>query len=152
LVAHISFYGLVWIVALYLWPKIAKLLRQQGFGVILCALGTIALTLESESRTLMFNVGILFPFVIKAMDQFSPPTRFQLVSIAALSLLLSRFWFPLIVWDALGQSHLQVRYLVNHGPWMTRNAWLLFATAALIAWGVVHRLYFSPLARKEKTS
>src|SRR5205823_1444985 len=68
LVTHVAFYGPFFLLALFHWRAVCRLVHEQGVGLTLAVLGGLLLSLNSQSRFVLNVFAMLVPFVVKAVD------------------------------------------------------------------------------------
>jgi hypothetical protein len=115
----------------------ADFFRRLGPGWTLFVLGSVGLSLNSESRHLTFSYPVVVAGLAAAADRAGITPRFT-VSFAALGLVLSKIWLPLNIdpvamidsGGPLMTWHYR-RYFINHGPWMSNEAYV-FQLGALV--------------------
>jgi hypothetical protein len=124
LVAHVSFFGPLVVVAVLAWRRTCDVIVALGPGLALVVLATIALSLFSESRTLFNVFPMVIPFVVKAVDT-DQPSRLEAFIFIAAAILFSKIWLP------LGSGFAHPEYLLSQGPWMTPEMYAIQGAAAM---------------------
>ncbi|WP_017307128.1 hypothetical protein [Spirulina subsalsa] len=131
-VSHVMYFGLiVWFLVFY-WSKISNLINQQGLGLSLCVFIGIILSLASESRYLVNITPLVFPLVIKVLDQ-QQWTMKQLVGFSLASLLFSKVWLTIGELSGDYGDFPMQRYFMNVGPWMYHPMYLVQGVAVALA-------------------
>lgn len=93
-IAHVIYFGPLILVAAFLWRPVCRLVHQHGLGLTLVAAIGLAQSVDSESRHILYLIPLLFPFVIKAVDDLQwRPSQYALV--VAISAFFSKTWLTI---------------------------------------------------------
>lgn len=131
LVAHTVFLGPALLLCIVLWREHGRAAWELGPGVVLTALCGFVLSVDDESRHLLFFLPVWATTAALAFDRAGGARRpVFVVVVAALALLLSKAWLPLET-PPLAQSY--ERLFMSLGPWMTMPNWALQGAATLAA-------------------
>lgn len=107
-VMHVSYFGPVVIIAAYHWHRIIGLLHSHGMGITLYGALSAILLIQPLSRQSLTVLPILALFTALAFEAHGRMSRRELWCLAALSLVMSRFWMPV--------NLLQQRFPINDDP------------------------------------
>lgn len=142
LVAHTTFLGPVLLLCLVLRRPLARAAWRVGPGMVLAVCLGFVLSVDSESRHLIFFV----PFWATALALAFQAARgrgSQVLVVAVVALFLSRAWVPLET-PPLGDFF--ERLFMSLGPWMTMGDYGLHGAATLAA-GLVVWAFVPPRRR-----
>lgn len=142
-VAHVMYFGPLLIVAALLWPRIARLGAEWGYGLLAVLAIGAAHSIETESRHMMFYwpfVGVLAGWAVQ--DRFPQLSTGVLLAFGALCFLVSRAWLP-IGGHPVGNvpdpqnSFADQRYFMTQGPWLTHEWYAVQLVAMLFVAALV---------------
>ncbi|MEK7361732.1 MAG: hypothetical protein AAB133_06600 [Pseudomonadota bacterium] len=105
----VIYFGPVAYLALWRWRSVSRLAATMGPGMPIFLGMSLVMTLNSESRHLVFVFPFVVALTIKVMDA-RPITPASVLLFLALSLALSRVW--LTIGNPPGEA-----YFMNFGPW-----------------------------------
>ena len=119
LLSHIVFYGPFIILLVLFWGQTARLIQEQGLGLIICCAICIVLSLNSESRKIINFYPFFIPFLIKILDDMRWPS-FYYAFLTILSLFASKFWLTVHnkPWEGESLAFPKQNYFMHYGPWM----------------------------------
>lgn len=129
LVGHVAHFGPIIILAVLLWPQVARLIHRLGPGMVLLFAGILVLSLTSESRTITAILPFVAAFAAAAADRLQWRT-WHVGFFAAASLIVSRVWFTInrgVIEDAPILEFPAQYYFMNFGPWMSNRSYWVFA-------------------------
>jgi hypothetical protein len=140
LVAHVAFFGPMFLLAMFLWKETCRHLHEAGVGVTLAVFLGLLLSLNSQSRFLINMFPLSLPFVVKAADSRrwgAAPYALMLLS----SIALSKVWFTINTGPFQGRLHdfPDQGLFMTHGPWISpkmyavQGALFLFLGAVMYA-------------------
>ena len=114
-------------------------MRDLGPGWIVLAVATVGLSVNSESRQSIFQYPAAIALLAVAADRREVSDR-AVWCIAVVALALSKFWLPINIdpanmvnTDDPMMAWYYRRFFLNHGPWMSNEAYVINALAAGIA-------------------
>jgi hypothetical protein len=133
LVTHCAYYGPAFLLALFLWRPVCRLLHHHGTGLALAAGAALLLSLNSQSRYCLNVWVMLVPFVVKAADGLGWGPR-QYGLFAGLSLLASKVWLTINTGPFTGDllAFPDQGMFMSHGPWISDAMYLAQGAAALV--------------------
>jgi len=133
LVTHCAYYGPMFLLAIFLWRPVCRLLHQHGTGLTLAVGAGLLLSLNSQSRFCLNVWVMLVPFVVKAADGLAWGPR-QYGVFAGLSLLASKVWLTINTGPFTGNLlEFPDQYLfMSHGPWVSDAMYLAQGAAAMV--------------------
>lgn len=150
-VAHAMHYGPFYLLAVFLWPRVAAVARREGLGLTLFTMLFAALSIGSESRQFLNAWPVLIVLVCQALNQFGEQYRIDwwfTYSIAAMGFILSRCWLRINVGSWTGDfQHFpdQMLYMYT-GPWMSNQMYQVFLAVTLLCCvGIAALLRKSPV-------
>lgn len=149
LVAHVAYFGPMFLLALFLWRPICRLLNQYGAGLVLAVCAGFVLSLNSQSRFVLNVWVMLVPFIVKATDELDwGPRQYSLIVV--LSLLTSKVWLTTNHGPYVGnQFEFPDQYLfMSHGPWISHTMYIVQGTIFVAAAGLMWAVCFRPAARQ----
>jgi hypothetical protein len=132
--AHVIFYGPLFLVAPFVWRQVCKLIQAESTGLSLCAVLGVVLSLLSESRCLINLVPFFVPFIVKATERLTWRSS-QYGFLTIIALLISKVWLRINSSPLTGDV-LKVPdqyYYMSHGPFMSNEMYLLQGGAVLLA-------------------
>lgn len=138
LVAHIIYFGPVFLLMLFFWKKVQRTLVLLPLPLFWCAMFTFMLMWRSESRTLIAGLPFILYIVVLAMKDISVKA-WQQVAMLLLALALSKIWFP-INEGAMTGDFLQFpmqRYFMHFGPWMSDVGYAINVATVVVAGAAV---------------
>jgi hypothetical protein len=144
LVAHVAFYGPMFLVTIFLWKKTCRHLHEAGTGLALAVLLGLLLSLNSQSRYVINIFPLMLPFVIKATDTLgwgaAPYTLITCSSVA-----LSKIWFTINTGPFQGRLYEfpDQGLFMTHGPWISPTMYALQGGCFLVLAAVLCRVCFS---------
>jgi hypothetical protein len=145
LVTHAAYYGPLFVLAMFLWRPVCRLIHQQGVGLTLAVLLAFLLSLNSQSRYWINVFVMVIPFIVKATDELNwRPIQYWLV--VAFGLLFSKFWLPMNggpYTDRLFEFPDQLMFM-THGPWISHSMYVVQGAAILATAIVLYRLCIRP--------
>ncbi|MGC3976980.1 MAG: hypothetical protein QM751_01300 [Paludibacteraceae bacterium] len=117
-----AYYGLVIILLLIYWRKVAEIILNNGMGYLLVICMAFIFSIGNESRYLINFLPFLFMPVFILLNQEKKWSYSSSFVYLLLSLLLSRFWFAInkngsFDWD---------NYMLSQGPWQPFVFYLMF--------------------------
>src|SRR5439155_24054431 len=117
---RVSYFGPMFLLALFLWRPICLLLHEHGLGLTLAVWAAFVLSLNSQSRFVLNVWVMLVPFIVKATDRLGWDLR-QYGLVAGLALLGSKVWLTINCAPFTGDLWaLPDQYLfMSHGPWIS---------------------------------
>ena len=133
LVGHVFAFGPIVLVTVLLWPRVTRRIHSFGPGFVLLFLGLLFLGLSSESRTITFALPFVAGLTALAADELRWTSQ-RVALFGALSLVVSRVWFPINQGPIDDGPYLEFPaqfYFMNFAPWMS-NAVYVAAVAALV--------------------
>jgi hypothetical protein len=142
LVAHIAFFGPMFLLVMFLWKETCRHLHDAGMGVTLAVFLGLLLSLNSQSRFLINMFPLLLPFVVKAADARrwgAAPYALMLLS----SVALSKVWFTINTGPFTGRLHEfpDQGLFMTHGPWISPKMYAvqgaLFLVLGAVMYGVM---------------
>jgi hypothetical protein len=145
IVAHTSFFGTLFILLVLTWREGCVILRKAGLGIVMLGALLVIFLLSSESRLSVFNLALLLPYLMKALDlrlAKMSAARFR-VLLAAMGLVgigLSRVWW------SIGSS--LPSYFSMLGPWMNWNHYFREFAASVVAFTLFAVILHRPLERR----
>ena len=93
-VAHVIYFGPLVQLAAFLWRPVCRLIHQHGLGLTLVAAIGMAQSVDSESRHILYLIPLVFPFVVKSVDNLGwRPGQYALVVVVAA--LFSKTWLTI---------------------------------------------------------
>jgi hypothetical protein len=128
LLGHVAHFGPIIILAVLLWPQVARLIHRLGPGMVLLFAGILVLALNSESRTITAILPFVAAFTAAAADRLQWRT-WHVGVFAATSLVVSRVWFSInqgVIEDAPVLEFPAQFYFMNFGPWMSNRSYWVF--------------------------
>lgn len=133
LVAHVAYFGVVFLVIPFVWRPTCRLIHEQGIGLTLCILLGFLLSLNSQSRFFINVLPLLIPLVVKATDQLRWRAS-QYGVVAVLGLLVSKVWLTINTGPFTGQilQYPDQLMFMNSGPWMSNEMYLAHGAAVLL--------------------
>lgn len=122
LLSHILYFGPVTLLTLFFWKDIAASIKQKGLSLILLMALFLILSLDSESRKLVYVWPVFAILTCDILNKYSIPFLFSYILIF-ISLVMSRFYLPLNAkfWGALGAI----------GPWTPFSVYCIYLISAL---------------------
>jgi len=143
LVAHVAFYGPMFLLAIFLWKQTCRHLHEAGTGVALAVLVGLVMSLNSQSRLVINIFPLMLPFVIKATETLgwgAPPYIFIVCS----SVALSKIWFRINTGPFQGRLHEfpDQRFFMSHGPWIAPTMYALQGSLFLALGIVLYAICF----------
>ena len=159
LVAHVVYFGPIVLVAVLLWPDVARRLHALGAGLVAVAVYAVLMGVNAESRHLTNVLPVIVLPTVMALEA-RRPSRAALAVLAASALAFSKAWLPINRLAAalgapmadfpLGAGDFQAfpaqLYFMSFGPWMSNGMLLLQGALAAIlgAWLAGRLLYSRP--------
>lgn len=145
LVAHAVFYGPIIFLVVFCWRAFSRAVRKDGIGVTIFVSGYIFLSINSESRVLIFFYPFLVYYAIVA-TQGRKWGLFAYLFFALTSLLFSKVWLKINAEPFTGEylSFPFQRHFMNHGPWMSNETYIVQGVVVLLCGG----LFYVLLARR----
>lgn len=138
IVAHVTYLGPV-VLMLLLYPKrVVGELNSFPLPLYWTVLTVLMLAIGSESRTLSAGLPFIIHLCVISLRSIEL-TRGRMVLLAVLSLLLSRFWFPINVAEMDGGflDFPMQRYFMHIGPWMNTSTYLVQLAVTVVSGGVL---------------
>ncbi len=128
LVAHVVYFGPIFLLTLFFWKSIVRNLYKYGPGLVLFTTGNLVLSLTSESRFLTQAFPFLVAFTVQAADGIHFERHF-LPAFSTSALLFSKVWYRInIAW----QAGFPQAYFMNYGPWMSPEMYTVQGCAVLL--------------------
>jgi hypothetical protein len=85
LISAATFFGPLIVLAVFLWPRICRIIHQHGLGLTLVIAMGLLQSIDSESRHIGYMIPLLFPFVVKAVEELRwRPSQYGLMMVLAL--------------------------------------------------------------------
>jgi hypothetical protein len=143
-VAHLLYLGPVVALVALMWRRAIRIVGSLGAGALLSIVGLALLSLSSESRTILAALPFLGLMAAMAINDRSP-SGLQLGLFAALSLIVSRFWYPINQGQFETGSRLEFPgqfYFGNFGPWMGSTVFAVFSVIAFLSFGAVVGIFY----------
>ncbi len=129
-IPHVGYWGpIVW-VTVFLWPRVYRHVAACGLGLVGFIAGHLLLSLNAESRQLVFAFPFFVAFTLKAADEIRWSPAFSW-TFAGTALLLSRFWMPINPLEGPLLEFPMQRYMMNFGGWLSDRAFLMLAPPVL---------------------
>jgi hypothetical protein len=145
LVTHVAYYGPFFLLAIFLWRPVCRLIHQQGVGLTFAVLLAFLLSLNSQSRYWINVFVMVIPFIVKATDDLNwRPAQYGLV--VGLCLLFSKFWLPMNggpYTDRQFEFPDQLMFM-THGPWISHSMYAVQGAVILLTAFVLHRYCLRP--------
>jgi len=136
-VAHAMHFGPFYLVALFLWSKVAELTKEQGIGLSLFVMLFMFLTVGSESRQFINIWPILAILTCEALNRLNHEkiSWFFALSMVIISLVLSRYWLTINVgeWTGDFQSFPDQMLYMYTGPWMSYQMYGVFLAITILS-------------------
>ena len=143
LVTHAAYYGPFFLLAMFLWRPVCRLIHQQGVGLTLAVLLAFLLSLNSQSRYWINVFVMVIPFIVKATDDLHwRPAQYGLV--VGLCILFSKFWLPMNggpYTDRQFEFPDQLMFM-THGPWISHLMYAVQGAVILASAFVLYRYCF----------
>lgn len=132
-VAHIVYLGPLWLLILLHPVRVKNTMTALPQPLFWCTAFTMMLAVGSESRTTVVGLPFITYCLVMALKD-KELNRVRILSIVAVALVLSKFWWTMNVES--GQGHFMdlhmERMLMHIGPWMTlQGYWLNLVTVSL---------------------
>ena len=145
--SHFIFFGLGYLLVLFFWKDIAKILLQQGIGYLFVVAIWALFSIRPEARVSIMYV--VFPIMALLMYLDAKNIRPYAVAGATIfSLVLSRFWFP---FNAPGMEQAMdieniehftdfpaQRYFMSSGHWQSHDMYYLFMAITIIVGVIIY--------------
>ncbi len=129
LVSHIVYFGPLVLLTVFFWKDIVKQIQRFPIGLTLFFVGNMILSLSSESRFLTAAFPFFVIFTIKALDSIElKPAFVQLFFV--ISFLFSKVWYRI---NVAIQEGFADAYMMNYGPWMSPQMYVVQGCAVLCA-------------------
>jgi hypothetical protein len=143
LVTHVAYYGPMFLLAMFLWRPICRLLHQHGLGLTLAVAAGLVLSLNSQSRYVLTVWILLVPFIVKATEPLGWGLR-QYGLIAGLAVLGSKVWMTMNTGPFRGNLlEFPDQYMfMSHGPWISTDMYFVQGIAFLAAAGFIYAVCF----------
>jgi hypothetical protein len=140
LVTHVAYYGPFFLLAVFRWWPICRLIHRQGVGLTLAVLLAFLLSLNSQSRYWINVFVMVIPFIVKATDDLNwRPAQYG--SVIGMCLLFSKFWLPMNggpYTDRQFEFPDQLMFM-THGPWVSHSMYAVQGAVILATAFVLHR-------------
>lgn len=114
LLSHIVYFGPIFIIFLLNIRQIMQVSYETGYGALCFLVLTLAMSLSSESRFLMFNIPVFVYLICQTLSSMDITTSF-VKFYAIISLIMSRFYIPA---HPVGNFPYEGILLEFSGPWM----------------------------------
>lgn len=125
-ISHVVYFGPIIVLILLLWRKICDRLKTFGLGVFLFLGLNLALSLNSESRTLIAAFPAFVIFLIFALGDIKLSYWFYWSFFLA-SIILSKVWISLgsVSFDGGYFRFPYQWYFMHYGPWISNQMYIL---------------------------
>jgi len=141
-VAHVWYFGPVFLLYILRWRDVVTAIKSLGTGLALVAVLQFILLLDSESRREIVLLPFVGLFLVKAINlrRFRPPFYWMLVF---LSLAFSRVWLPLKIdapWTGPDFDPFAFPwqwFFMNLGPWLIDRVYVIGTAILLVAMIVI---------------
>jgi hypothetical protein len=149
LVAHMAFYGPLFLLAIFLWKPTCRHLHEVGTGLTLAVFVGLLLSLNSQSRYVINIFPMLVPFVVKATETLRWRAA-PYALIALVGLLLSKVWFTINTGPFQGRLHEfpDQGLFMTHGPWISPTMYVIQGGLFLALGIVLYAVCFPPSRRR----
>ncbi|MCK1545775.1 hypothetical protein IVA98_19210 [Bradyrhizobium sp. 160] len=136
-VAHAMHYGPFYLLAVFLWRRVAAVAWSEGLGLTLFTMLFAALSIGSESRQFLNAWPVLIVLVCQVLHQLDEQYRIDwwfTYSIAGMGLILSRCWLRINVglWTGDFQNFPDQMLYMYTGPWMSNQMYQVFLAVTLL--------------------
>lgn len=136
-VAHAMHYGPFYLLAVFLWRRVAALAWSEGLGLTLFTILFAALSIGSESRQFLNVWPVLIVLVCQVLHQLDEEYRIDwwfTYSIAGMGFILSRCWLRINVgpWTGNFQNFPDQMLYMYTGPWMSNQMYQIFLAVTLL--------------------
>ena len=137
-VGHVVYFGPLVILMMLLWKSICKIIFQYGIGLTLFFLINIIISINSESRQLIFALPFFVAFTVKTLEPIQIKPYYYWI-FGVIALLYSKVWYSLegintFDWHITDDffSFPFQRYLMNIGSYMNAQMFFLQGTVILV--------------------
>jgi hypothetical protein len=133
MLAHIVYFGPIMFMFIFFWDSICVFIEKLGFGMFLFVGLNLALSLNSESRTIISSFPIFIFLLLGGLNKFKFP--YWIYWIFALSTFIySKLWLPLgnVV---LREGYFKLPYqwyFMNYGPWISDQMYVIQGVFSLL--------------------
>lgn len=114
LVSHVVYFGPIFILFIFFIRQVMKTSYEASYGLFCFLILTLAMSLSSESRFLMFNIPVFVYLICKTMSSMRISANF-VKFYAVLSLIMSRFYIGTTAYNNFPFQGLLFQIT---GPWM----------------------------------
>lgn len=122
LVAHVAYFGPIVVFMVLRWRRVCEAFRRGGLGILGVAFLGVIFSFDSESRHLLTFAGVLFPFVIKELDESLDDRSAAVFAVAAV--VVSKVWI-VFEGNVVPQMESAQSVFMTPGPWMWTRFYLL---------------------------
>jgi hypothetical protein len=143
IVNHITFWGILPLLVILLFPSFSKNFIEKSLGHSLVFLLFILFSIDSESR----HIESFFPFILVSLGaalNSIPFSKKALLILVGLQLLLSHFYYPIntpLLLEAMNQERFFTfpaqRYFMNFGPWLNSLTYSFWALVSIVSFVLV---------------
>lgn len=142
-VSHFVGFGPILFFTVFFWHRFSKEINRYGVGLQLFALGTIGLSLDSESRALVNLLPFVVLFTVVAVEKAGLKPALVWAT-GAIALVTSKVWMPINI-------DFPYRYFANFGPWMPYK-WYILQCGAVLALGLLYYVMLRPILRSSAST
>ncbi|WP_338479813.1 hypothetical protein VRB67_05365 [Pseudomonas trivialis] len=136
-VAHAMHYGPFYLIALLLWSRIAAQAKEEGFGLTIYIALFAFLSIGPESRQLLNAWPAFVMLTCQVLNRMANEGKIDwwfTYAIAAMALILSRFWLTINVgpWTGNFQAFPDQMLYMYSGPWISHQMYGVFLAVTLL--------------------
>lgn len=141
LVSHIMYFGPTFLLIIFFWESITKIVKKYGYAMILLSFIAVFMFLNPESRQLTNLVPIFSILACDVLNKRGVSWSFTYFFII-ISLIVSRFWFTInyIDWSQVFLLNKIVKltdfpqqiYFMNNGAWLSFFMYTVFLSISII--------------------
>lgn len=144
IVSHIMFFGPGILLVIFLWRKMAEVIKEHGFGMILFICFYILVGVDPESRHLINAVPVFMILACETLNRRGISWKFTYFFVI-ISLIISRFWVVInyVTWPSstviakgfskgiLLKFPMQMLFM-NSGPWLSDSMYWIFLAVVIL--------------------
>ena len=153
LISHVVYYGPIVLLAVFFWKKISLNVQKYGIGLICFFAFYLFLSIDSESRHLMFFFPFFITFTLLSLKEYAVSNLF-LAIYSSIALGFSKSWFMINTdefvqnigklsgydWNAIYSPPLQ-RYCMSSGLYMSFTSYTVQGIFVLLSGVILFVIY-----------
>jgi hypothetical protein len=136
IVAHIYYYGPMFLMLLFFINKIKAVVLNYGFGMLFFMYAVFFFSVGSESRQLINYYPFLVLITLVALHKYYVVSNVFAILFAVFSLFFSHFWFVInnqtIINKGFVGNDATQRYFMFHGPWVSNQSYIQHALVCML--------------------